>query len=142
MSKGLGIIGFGCSLVLAYSAGAAGTGAAQGDASTRAGASPGVQDKYGYLIPQFGEKALAWVKEQTAATRAKLEASPNFKAVLEDMGKVHAEERPLPRYSLLGSHRYLRFEHDQAHPYGRFEVGDVKPDGRGGGWRTVFDLDA
>jgi prolyl oligopeptidase len=99
-------------------------------------------DKYGYLIPQFGDQALAWVKDQTAATRAKLEASPNFKAVLDDMQKVHAEEHPLPRYSLLGAHRYLRFEHNEAHPYGRFEVGDVTPDGKGTGWRTVFDLDA
>jgi prolyl oligopeptidase len=110
---------------------------------TQAPAAPAApQDKYGYLTPQFGDKALAWVKDQTAATRAKLEASPNFKAVLDDMQKVHADERPLPRYSLLGSHRYLRFEHNQAHPYGRFEMGDVTADGKGSGWRTVFDLDA
>jgi prolyl oligopeptidase len=105
-----------------------------------AGAQGTAQDKYGYLIPQFGDKALAWVKEQTAATRNKLEASSTFNAVLADMQKVHADQTPLPRYYLLGPHRYLRFEHDQAHPYGRLEVADAEPDGPGT-WRTVFDLD-
>jgi prolyl oligopeptidase len=110
--------------------------------ASSAGAQPAgtPQDKYGYLIPQFGDKALAWVKEQTAATRNKLEASPTFNAVVADMQKVHADQTPLPAYYLLGPHRYLRFEHDQAHPYGRLEVADAKPDGQGA-WRTVFDLD-
>jgi prolyl oligopeptidase len=98
------------------------------------------EDKYGYLIPQLGDTALAWVKEQTAATRNKLEASPTFNAVLADMQKVHADQTPLPTYYLLGPHRYLRFEHNQAHPYGRLEVAEAKPEGHGA-WRTVFDLD-
>jgi prolyl oligopeptidase len=37
----------------------------------------------------------------------------------------------------------MRFEHNQAHPYGRIQTADVGPDGRAtGAWRTVFDLDA
>lgn len=109
--------------------------------ASSAGAQPAgtPQDKYGYLIPQFGDKALAWVKEQTAATRKELEASPTFNAVLADMQKMHVDQTPLPTYYLLGPHRYLRFEHNQAHPYGRLEVADAKPDGQGT-WRTVFDL--
>jgi prolyl oligopeptidase len=100
-------------------------------------------DKYAYLIPQSGAQALAWVKQQTDATRVKLEASPTFKAVFADMQAVHADESPLPRYHLLGPHRYLRFEHNQGHPYGRIEIADVGPDGRrAGAWATVFDLDA
>jgi prolyl oligopeptidase len=100
-------------------------------------------DKYAYLIPQSGAQALAWAKQQTDATRAKLEASPTFRAVLADMQAVHANESPLPRYHLLGTRRYLRFEHNQAHPYGRIEIAEVAPDGRSAGaWRTVFDLDA
>src|SRR5580698_9463078 len=68
------------------------------------------QDKYAYLTPQLGDKALAWVKQQTDATRAKLEASPTFKGVLTDMQTVHADQVPLPTYHLLGGHRYIRFE--------------------------------
>jgi prolyl oligopeptidase len=116
--------------------------AAQPAAEPTAAAQDTPQDKFGYLTPQFGERAVAWARQQTVATRAKLEGSPNFKSVLDDMQKVHADARPLPKYALLGSHRYVRFEQDQAHPYGRFQVGDVAPDGQGGGWRTVFDLDA
>jgi prolyl oligopeptidase len=122
--------GFLASLLVASTAGA----------QVPAGQAP-PPDPYGYLIPQFGDKALAWAKEQTDATRTKLEASPTFKAVLADMQKLHADERPLPAYYLLGPHRYLRFEHNQAHPYGRIEIADAKPDGRSGAWRPVFDLD-
>jgi prolyl oligopeptidase len=101
------------------------------------------QDNFAFLIPPFGDRALAWVKEQTDATRTELEASPTFKRVLADMQSVHRSVSPLPRYYLLGAHRYLRLEHNQAHPYGRIEVAEVAPDGRfQGGWRTVFDLDA
>jgi prolyl oligopeptidase len=100
------------------------------------------QDPYAFLIPQFGDKALAWVREQTDATRRTLEASPTFKAVLTDMEKVHAAEKPLPRYYVVGAHRYLRIEHNQAHPYGRIQVADSGPAGTPGAWRTVFDLDS
>jgi prolyl oligopeptidase len=101
------------------------------------------RDRYANLTPQFGKEAVAWAKQQTDATRARLEASPTFKSVLADMQRVHADQRPLPTYHMLGAHRYLRFEHDAAHPYGRFEVADVEPDGRPkGSWRTVFDVDA
>ena len=100
-------------------------------------------DKYAFLTPQLGDKALAWAKQQTDATRAKLEASATFKSVLTDMQSVHSAERPLPSYRLLGTNRYLRFEHNQAHPYGRIEIANVGPDGTAqGAWRTVFDLDA
>ena len=100
------------------------------------------QDPYDYLIPQFGDEALAWVKEQTAATRRTLEASPTFKAVLADMERVHAAEKPLPRYYVVGAHRYLRIEHNQAHPYGRIQLADSRPEGSPRAWRTVFDLDS
>ena len=110
-------------------------------ASSVGAQSPGApEDKYGYLIPQFGDKALAWVKEQTTATRNKLEASPTFDAVLADMDKVHADQTPLPRYYLLGPHRYLRFERNQAHPYGRLQVANANLN-RQGTWRTALDLD-
>lgn len=99
-------------------------------------------DKYADLTPQFGEKAIAWAKVQTDATRARLEASPTFKAVMDDMARVHAEQRPLPTYHLLDGHLYFRIEHDSAHPYGRIAVAEARADGRSGDdWRTVFDLD-
>ena len=99
-------------------------------------------DSYADLIPQFGAKAVAWAKQQTDLTRAQLEASPNFAAVMADMHAVHSGEKPLPSYHLLAGHRYMRFEHDQAHPYGHIELAEAKPDGLPGSWRTVFDLDA
>lgn len=100
-------------------------------------------DKYAFLIPQLGDQAVAWAKEQSAATRSRLQASPTFKAVLADMQQVHRGASPLPRYHLLGAHRYLRLERNEAYPYGRIEVAEVAPDGQvKGAWRTVFDLDA
>ena len=61
-----------------------------------AGAQPSENpDKYAYLIPATGAQALAWVKQESDATRAKLEASPTFKAVLADMQSVHASEQRL-----------------------------------------------
>ncbi len=49
--------------------------------------------------------------------------------------------KPLPRcLSTRPASASLRFEHDQAHPYGRLEVADAEPNGPGT-WRTVFDLD-
>ena len=99
-------------------------------------------DPFAYLIPQHGAQAVAWSKRQTDATRAKLEASPTFKAVLADMRAVHASERPLPTYWLLRGHRYIRFVHDKSHPYGLIATAEAAADGRPGSWRTVFDLDA
>jgi prolyl oligopeptidase len=99
-------------------------------------------DPFAYLIPQHGIQAVAWSKRQTDATRAKLEASPTFKAVLADMKAVHASERPLPKYWLLRGHRYIRFVHDKSHPYGIIAIAEAAADGRPGAWRTVFDLDA
>jgi len=97
---------------------------------------------FAYLIPQFGPAALAWSKNQTDETRARLEASPTFKAVLADMESVHASEKPLPMYWLLDGHRYIRFVHDKSHPYGIIATADAGSQGRPGPWRTVFDLDA
>jgi hypothetical protein len=99
-------------------------------------------DPYGFLIPQFGTRAVHWSQKQTATTRAKLEASPTFKSVLGDMQVLHAAERPLPMYWLLDGRRYIRFEHDKNHPYGIIAVAIAGSDGRPGAWRTVFDLDA
>lgn len=110
--------------------------------TTRARDAGAAVDPLAYLIPQYGAKALVWSKEQTDATRAKLEASRAFKAVLADMKVVHASEKPLSTYWLLGGHRYVRFQHDKAHPYGIIATAEAGPDGRPGPWRTAFDLDA
>lgn len=99
-------------------------------------------DPFAYLIPQFGAEAMAWSRAQTKTTRARLEASPTFRAVLSDMKTVHASEKPLPMYWLLGGRRYIRFEHDNSHPYGLIATAAAGPDGRPGAWRAVFDLDA
>jgi prolyl oligopeptidase len=100
------------------------------------------RDPYAFLIPQFGTKALEWAKEQTHATRATLKRSASFTAVLADMRAVHARERALPTYYLLGGRLFMRLERDKLHPYGRIAVADAAPSGRPETWRTVFDLDA
>ena len=100
------------------------------------------RDPYAFLIPQFGKKALEWAKEQTDATRAKLEGSPSFTGVRADMRAVHARERPLPTYFLLGGRLFMRLERDKLHPYGSIAVADTGRDGLPRTWRTVFDLDA
>jgi prolyl oligopeptidase len=99
------------------------------------------QDSYSWLMPQYAEKAVAWAKQQTAATSAKLEAMPEFEAVLRDMREVQATSTVLPDYHLVGR-KYIRFVHDKAHPYGSIETAAVGGDGRAiGPWRQVFDLD-
>ena len=85
---------------------------------------------------------MEWAKEQTDATRAKLESSPTFTAVRADMRAVHALERPLPTYFLLGGRLFMRLERDKLHPYGNIAVADTGLDGLPSTWRTVFDLDA
>jgi prolyl oligopeptidase len=98
-------------------------------------------DPYSWLMPQYGEQALAWAKKQTAATTAKLEAMPEFASVLHDMREVQATSTVLPRYYLVG-HKYIRFVHDRAHPYGSIETASAGADGRpSGAWHQVFDLD-
>jgi prolyl oligopeptidase len=98
-------------------------------------------DTYSWLMPQYGERALAWAKKQTAATTVKLEAMPEFASVLRDMREVQATSTVLPRYYLVG-HKYIRFVHDRAHPYGSIETASIGVDGRpSGAWHPVFDLD-
>jgi prolyl oligopeptidase len=99
-------------------------------------------DPYAFLIPQFGKKAIQWAQKQTDATRATLESSPAFRAVLADMQTVHARERPLPSYYLLGGRLFIRLERNKLHPYGRIAVADAGLGGLPGTWRTVFDLDS
>lgn len=111
-------------------------------ASVGAQSSGAGPDPFAYLTPQYGAKAMAWSKVQTDATRARLAASPTFQAVLADMKAVHASQKPLPMYWLLGGHHYIRFEHDRAHPYGLIATAEAARDGRPGPWRPVFDLDA
>lgn len=100
------------------------------------------RDPYAFLTPQFGKRAIRWAKEQTDTTRARLESSPSFRAVLADIQSVHARERPLPTYYLLGGRLFMRLERDKLHPYGRIAVANAGPQGLPGAWRTVFDLDA
>jgi prolyl oligopeptidase len=49
--------------------------------------------------------------------------------------------KSLPDYHLVGR-KYIRFGHDEAHPFGSIETVAVGGDGRAiGPWRQVFDLD-
>ena len=45
-------------------------------------ATPAQEDPYLWLEDVTGEKALAWVKEQNAATQPAIESSPGFKSAL------------------------------------------------------------
>jgi prolyl oligopeptidase len=98
-------------------------------------------DKFLWLAPIRGEKAIAWSQQQTAVTKAKLTSSPTFKTVMADIESVHAQGTELPSYYRVGQ-RYLRLTRNDAHPYGLLEYADAQPDGSPGAWRTGFDLDA
>jgi prolyl oligopeptidase len=98
-------------------------------------------DKFAWLTPINGERAVTWAQQQTAATKAKLERSPTFKTVLADIEHVQAQGSELPSYYRVGK-RYIRLTRSSAHPYGLLEYADARADGTPSEWRVAFDLDA
>ena len=74
-------------------------------------------DPYLWLEEVTGEKPLAWVQEQDAATRAELEAKPGFAALRERLTAIYNSRERIPMPAKRGKWIY-NFWQDEASPRG------------------------
>jgi prolyl oligopeptidase len=100
-----------------------------------------VQDPYLWLEEVTGDKALAWVKEQNAATKNELTQSDAFTALNERLRKILDSDARIPYVSKAGPH-YYNFWRDAKHVRGIWRRTTLdeyrKPQPH---WETVLDLD-
>jgi len=100
------------------------------------------KDPYLWLEEVEGEKALAWAKEQSAATAAELEAVPEFKELHEQLLKIYTSRDRIPGPGIQGAWVYNYWQ-DKDHVRGiwrrTFLDEYVK---EAPSWETVLDLDA
>ena len=100
------------------------------------------EDPYLWLEDVTGEKALAWVKEQNAATQPAIEASPGFKALHERLLGIYNSRDRIPTVRKRGDWLY-NFWQDERNPRGVLrrttldEYRRKQPE-----WETVLDLGA
>jgi prolyl oligopeptidase len=98
-------------------------------------------DKFQWLEEVTGEKALTWVKERNAATKAELAETPEFKALNERLLKILDSKDRIPMISKHGQWFY-NFWRDEKNKRGLWrrttleEYRKEKPN-----WETVLDLD-
>ena len=99
-------------------------------------------DPYAWLEEVQGERALAWVRERNAATRAVLEAQPRFASMRDSFRHILDSRDKIPYVSRRGDVFY-NFWRDAEHPRGLWrrttlaEYRLAEP-----AWETVLDLDA
>jgi prolyl oligopeptidase len=111
-------------------------------AATVAHAAPApADDPYLWLEDVEGAKALAWVKEQDAASRAVLESKPEFKPIHERLLAIYNSHDRIPAVVKRGKWLY-NFWQDDKSPRGvwrRTTMAEYrKPEPA---WETVIDLD-
>jgi prolyl oligopeptidase len=100
------------------------------------------QDPYLWLEEVTGDKALAWVKEQNAATKRQLTESEAFTSLNERLRKILDSDARIPYVEKAGPH-YYNFWRDAKHVRGIWrrttleEYRKAQPT-----WETVLDLDA
>jgi prolyl oligopeptidase len=100
------------------------------------------KDPYLWLEEVEGEKALAWAKEQSAATVAELEAVPEFEELHEQLLKIFTSRDRIPGPGIQGAWVYNYWQ-DKDHVRGIWrrtfldEYVKESPS-----WETVLDLDA
>ena len=105
-------------------------------------ATPAQEDPYLWLEDVTGEKALAWVKEQNAATQPAIESSPGFKALHERLLGIYNSRDRIPTVKKRGNWLY-NFWQDERNPRGILrrttldEYRKKQPE-----WETVLDLGA
>jgi prolyl oligopeptidase len=88
-----------------------------------------------------GDKALAWVREQNAASTAKLESSPGFSALDERLLSILNSHERIPLVAKLGKF-YYNFWRDDKNVRGlwrRTTLAEYKKPNPA--WETVLDLD-
>ena len=99
-------------------------------------------DPYAWLEEVQGERALAWVRERNAASRAVLEAQPRFAAMRDGFRAILDSRDKIPTISRQGD-LFYNFWRDAEHPRGLWRRTTLaqyrlpKP-----AWDTVLDLDA
>ena len=87
-------------------------------------------------------KALAWARQQTDQTVARLETLPDYRQVTAELAQVLDDHAPQqPDVILLGS-RAIRHLRDHEHPFGLLQVAKLGASGVPGTWRTVLDVAA
>jgi prolyl oligopeptidase len=98
-------------------------------------------DPYLWLEDVEGERALAWVRERNAETKAALESQPGFAALQADLRAILDSEDRIPTVVVLGDHLYNHWK-DKAHPAGiwrRTTLAEYrKPEPA---WEVLIDLD-
>jgi prolyl oligopeptidase len=99
-------------------------------------------DPYAWLEEVQGEKALAWVRERNAATRAVLEKHPRFEAMRTRFREILDSRDKIPTVTRHGEHLYNLWQ-DATNPRGLWRRTTLaeyrKPQPA---WETVLDLDA
>lgn len=99
-------------------------------------------DPYLWLEEVQGERALAWVRERNAASRAVLQQHPRFAAMRDGFRAILDSSDKIPYVSRRGDALY-NFWRDAKHPRGLWRRTTLasyrqpRPD-----WETVIDLDA
>jgi prolyl oligopeptidase len=105
-------------------------------------ATPAVEDPHLWLEDLRSERALAWVRERNAETRAQLEADPLFKPLREKFVEALTARDRLPEVTRQGDALYNLWR-DERNPRGlwrRTTLAEfLKPDPS---WETVLDIDA
>ncbi|MDY6947383.1 MAG: prolyl oligopeptidase family serine peptidase [Pseudomonadota bacterium] len=119
-----------------------GVGCAQSGAVTASASAPTPDDENLWLEDITGQRALAWVREQNAATERTLKAHPEFPAVFARLQSIGNSNERIPAVESIGAHLY-NYWRDESHPKGvwrrtsMLEYRKASPQ-----WETVLDLDA
>lgn len=98
-------------------------------------------DPYLWLEDVAGERALAWVREQSARTTAELEAAPGFEQLCRRLLDIFNSDARIPFVTKFGAW-YYNFWRDEDHVRGIWrrttleEYREPEPT-----WATVLDLD-
>src|SRR5688500_16717301 len=99
-------------------------------------------DPYLWLEDVEGERALAWVRERNAETKAALESRPGFAQLNKDLRSILDSDARIPSVTKLGPHLY-NFWKDKAHPAGiwrRTTLAEYRKPSPA--WDVLLDLDA
>jgi len=103
---------------------------------------PNLEDPYLWLEDVQGERALQWVRERNAQTRAELQAQPDFDGMRTRIRQVLDSRDRIPAVTRRGAWLY-NFWQDADHPRGLWrrtsmaEYRKAEP-----AWQVLLDLDA
>lgn len=104
-------------------------------------AAPALADDFQWLEAPKDPAALAWARDRTAKTKARLSAEPGYAALLGELEGVLKANAPIADIALMGP-RAVRLQRDAEHPRGLLQVADRGADGAPGPWRTALDVAA